>query len=131
MADYPSNSYRSKELAQTEAAETRPEKRVEKVVSGKVKVKENKGRKLTDMFISEDAGNIKEYVLMDVLVPGIKRIASDILKDTVDMLFGNGVSRRDRSSGTSKVSYRSYYKDERSRFDDRRDSDGRRGRSFL
>lgn len=70
MDEYKSNSHKSKE----EQKETAPEKRVEKVVSGTVKPKK-KGemQKFADVFISEDVNNVKSYILLEVLVPAIKR----------------------------------------------------------
>lgn len=119
MTDYQPNSHKSKE----EAATKKEERKVQKVVSGKAKTKKNEMRKLTDVFISEDASNVKSYIFMDVLVPAIKKAISDIVTDGVSMiLYGETGSRKSRSSG--KVSYRSYYDDRR----DRRDSDDRRAR---
>lgn len=114
MEKYESNSHRSKELQRVEAQQ--PEKRVQKVVTGNVKTRKNEVRKITDIFISEDAANVKSYIFMDVLVPAIKKAISDIVTDGIDMILygGTGGSKRKTSSG-SKVSYRSYY-------DDRRDS---------
>ena len=59
--DYQSNSHRSKELP-AETTTEKAEKRVEKVVKGKVKTKRNEGRKLANIFISEDAANAQEPV---------------------------------------------------------------------
>ena len=116
MADYQPNSHKSKELATKTQTE---ERRVQKVVSGKAKTKKNGARKLTDIFISEDAGNVKSYIFMDVLVPAIKKAISDIVTDGVAMiLYGETGGRKSKSS--SRVSYRSYYDDRR---DDRRDRD--------
>lgn len=109
MEKYQSNSHRSKELA---AAESTQEKKIEKVVSGKAKTKQNKVRGLTDIFISEDASNVKSYIFMDVLVPAIKKAISDIVTDGIEMiLYGSTGGKRTKSS--SKVSYRSYYDDGR------------------
>ena len=82
-------------------------KRAEKIVSGKVKTKKNDMRKLTDIFISEDVANVKNYILMDVLVPSIKKAIYDIVVNSLDMsLFGGrGNGRR---STAEKVSYRDY-----------------------
>ena len=123
MAEYPSNSHRSKELQATEAS---TERKVEKVVSGKVKTRANTGRKITDIFISEDAANVKSYIFMDVLVPAIKKAISDIVTDGIDMiLYGGTGGGRKKSRTDSKVSYRSYYEDRR----DRRESDSYGARS--
>lgn len=117
MEKYESNSHRSKELAR---AEEQTEKRVQKVVTGNVKTRKNEVRKFTDIFISEDAANVKSYIFMDVLVPAIKKAISDIVTDGIDMILygGTGGGRKKTSSG-SKVSYRSYYDDRR---DDRRET---------
>ena len=116
MREYQSNSHLSKEQQKSEVV---PEKRVQKVVSGSVKTRENKGRKLTDVFISEDAANVKSYVVMDVIVPAFKKLVFDIFTDGIEMiLYGSTGGRKSKSSG-SKVSYRSYYDDKRDRRDDR------------
>lgn len=119
MREYPANSHMSKEKQAVEPQS--PEKRVEKVVSGKVTTRDNKGRKLADIFISEDAANVKSYILMDVLVPAFKKLVSDIVTDGIDMILyggsGRGGNKRRREE---RVSYRSYYNSDRR--DDRRES---------
>lgn len=112
--DYKSNSNKSK----TEAVKQAEEKRVEKVVTGKVVTKKKSGfSKFAGEFISEDAKNIKSYVIGDVLIPAFKKAISDIITDGIDIILygGNGRSRSGRFN-TDRVSYRSYY-------DDRRPSD--------
>ena len=121
MAEYQPNSHRSRELQTTEPTK---EKKVEKVVSGAVKTRDNKGRKFADIFISEDASNVKSYIFMDVLVPAIKKAISDIVTDGIDMILygGSGRGNRSRGESSSRVSYRSYYDDRNSRrdsYDDR------------
>ena len=116
MKDYQPNSHRSKE-------EASKEKKIEKVVNGKVKTRKNEGRKLANMFISEDAGNIKSYVVLDVLVPAIKKAIADIVTGGIDMLFYDGGKGNSRNRSGSKVSYRSYYDDRRDYRDDRDDRD--------
>ena len=108
MTEYQPNSHRSRE---SQATETQEERRVEKVVKGKVQTRENKGRKLTDIFISEDVSNVKSYIFMDVLVPAIKKAVSDIVTDGIDMILYGSTGRSKKSSSGNKVSYRSYYDD--------------------
>ena len=96
--EYKSNSHKSKE-GQTETLTER--KKVEKVVHGKVRTKPKSGiSKVTDMFISEDAANVKSYIVMDVLVPAVKKAISDIVRDGIDMIL-YGESRGRRSSVSS------------------------------
>lgn len=113
--DYKPNSHKSKEEQKTREED----KKIEKVVKGPVKVKKkNELSKLADVFISEDARNVKSYVLMDVLVPAIKKAISDIVTDGIDMiLYGTTGKSGRRRSTAEKISYRSYY--------DRRDDDRR------
>ena len=94
------------------------EKKVEKVVQGAVKTKKkSEVRKFTDVFISEDAANVKNYIFMDVLVPAIKKAVSDIITNGVDMILYGESGRRQRKSPSSQVSYTNYYN--RKRDDDR------------
>lgn len=95
------------------------EKKIEKVVTGTVIKKKNGVRKLADTFISEDVANVKSYVIMDVLVPAIKKAVSDIVTDGIDMiLYGSENNRRSRNRDNNRVSYVSY--SDYSKRDDRR-----------
>lgn len=121
MEDYKPNSKLYKERMKKEASD----KKVEKVVKGKVKVK--KKSKFADLFISEDATNVKNYIFLDVLVPAIKKAISDIVTDGIYMiLYGESGNKKNRSASGS-ISYTPY-----SRFsdidkrDDRRSSIGYR-----
>jgi len=115
MDDYMPNSHKFKE--EQKAASTE-KKKVEKVVTGVAKVKKkSEVSKLKDIFISEDASNVKSYIVMDVLVPAIKKAVADIVTNGIDMILYGETGHSKRSSSSSKVSYRSYY--------DRRDDDRR------
>lgn len=115
MVDYKSNSHRSKE------AEAKEEVKLDKVVTGSVKIKKkNEIRKFADIFLSEDISNVKSYILMDVLIPSIKKAIDDIVSNGIHMLLYNGDRRGDRrSSVASKISYDGYYRDPRDRREDR------------
>lgn len=120
--EYKPNSHKFRE-GQSEAL---TEKKVEKVVRGKVKTKPKSGvSKITDIFISEDASNVKSYIMMDVLVPAVKKAISDIVRDGIDMiLYGESRGRRS-STSSSYVSYRDYSRsDDRDRFRDSRTRSG-------
>ena len=108
MAEYKPNSHKSKE----EAAQ-KEERKAKKVVTAKPKTKRNNTRKLMDIFIAEDAENVKSYVFMDVLVPAIKKAISDIVTDGIYMILYGESGDRKRKPAT-KVSYGSYYDDRRS-----------------
>lgn len=107
MEEYPSNSYKSRKEQKVE----KPEKKIESVVSGRVKTKKkSEARKLADIFISEDIANVKSYVVMDVLIPAIKKAISDIVTNGIDMILYGETGRSRKSSTASKISYSSYYK---------------------
>lgn len=115
MADYKPNSHKYRE-------EQKEERQIQKVVSGNVRTKKkSEFSKIADVFISEDVKNVKSFLVMDVLVPTIKKA----IMSTMDMILNGGSGNYDRRS-TSKVSYRKYYDDQR---DDRRSSDVARVRT--
>ena len=103
MAEYKSNSFKSKEEAKRQ--EAAKEQKFKKVVSGNTRTRENKGRKFTDIFISEDASNVKSYVVMDVIVPAFKKLIYDIFTDGIDIILYGGGGRGGSRSRDSRVSY--------------------------
>lgn len=114
MEQYKPNSHKSRE----EKRESVPEKKVEKVVAGTVKSKKkNEMQKFADVFISEDVNNVKSYILLDVLVPAIKKAISDIVTNGIDMILYGETGRTKSNSTASKISYRGYYDRENNRKD--------------
>lgn len=114
MAEYPDNSHSARERKQDGSAP--PDKRLEKVVSGGTKTrKKSEVKKFANIFVPEDAENVKSYILMDVLVPGIKNAIADVVSI---MLFGEANRLGGRRDKGSRLSYQRYYDDRR---DDRRD----------
>lgn len=105
MEEYASNSHKSKrEQSEREKVE------LESVVSNPVKVKK-KGtiRRFLDLFVAEEQENIKEYVLLDVVVPALKDLIWKVATGSLEMkMWGNG-RRTSSSSSSSKISYSSYY----------------------
>lgn len=116
--DYKPNSHKSKN--EKELVE---KKKVEKVVRGNVKTKKKKNSSIKDVFISEDAANVKSYVFLDVLVPAIKKAISDVVRDGIDIILWGEARSKKSSSNASYVSYSSY--SGRDRRDERRYSDSR------
>lgn len=117
MPDYKPNSNKYKK----EQEELKEERRVTAVVQGKVK-KKSATRKFADSLISDEAENIGSYIMMDVIIPGLKNTILDIIIGSAEMFFGTG-KRRSSSGGRSvvdKVSYINY--NDRYRDRDRRDS---------
>ena len=101
MAEYKSNSHRSKE--QNEIVE----KKVEQIAKGKTK-KKSEVKKFADTFIAEDITSVKDYILMEVLLPAAKKAISDIVTNGIDMIL-YGETRSKSKSRESRVSYTKYY----------------------
>lgn len=126
VENYKSNSFKSKE----EENEPIPEKKIEKVTTGKVITKkQGHVRKLADVFLAEDVESVKSYILLDVLIPAAKKAISDIVTNGIDMiLYGEGGGGRNAKKSTaSKISYQRYYDDRR---EDRRYSEPRRAAGY-
>lgn len=101
MAEYKPNSHKYKNEKQT------TEKKSTKIVSGNVKTrKKSELQKMTGAIISEDARNVKSYILMDVLLPAIKDAIEDIVTNGIRMILRGETGARARGgSGLSKISY--------------------------
>lgn len=106
MNDYTPNSHKYRS-GQTEQSVEK--KRAGKIVTGPVKTKKkNEVKKLGDLIFAEDFSTVKNHLVSEVLIPGAKKIFSELIKIGTDILIYGESGRRDSSSG-SKVSYRSYY----------------------
>lgn len=104
-AEFPSNSYKKKELV------TAKEKNITPVVSGKVIKKQRSfGQKLSETFFGDDTRSVGDYILHDVLIPAMKSTLSDMVGGGIEMLlFGerksSSRSRMFRDRDRSYVPY--------------------------
>jgi hypothetical protein len=109
--DYKPNSHKYK--AEQKASE---EKRASQIASGVVK-KRSEARKIADMFISDEASNLKSLLLTDIVIPRITQLICDGVQYACDVIFKG--KRDNTASGSYRTSYTSYssYSDNRtSRF---------------
>lgn len=125
MIDYPDNSFNSKDRGdrmERRHSNNERERHLEKVIQGETKKrKKSEVRKFASLFTPEDTVGVKEYILFDIVIPGIKNAMMDVLSI---MLFGEaGRSRRSDGSGRSKLTYH------RGSIDERRERDYARPRS--
>lgn len=94
---------------------------------GKVKAKRSFFKDVKGEFVSEDAPNIGNYILYDILLPALRDMISDIGHGALDMAMGTDTRRysrdRRRDSRDSYISYNRYYDDRDRR---RRDRDEER-----
>lgn len=103
-SDYPSNS-------KTVKKEEKETKKVEKVITGNVKLKKKSlGKKFMETFVGEDIDNIGQYIVYDVLVPAAKDAISDMIEGGISMLFYNGDKRGSRTRRSGSKSFVSYDK---------------------
>ena len=126
--EYKPNSHKYKEAQKSDQPKEEERKKVEKIANGRVKTKKkNEIAKFKDVFIAEDVSNVKSYILMEVLVPAIKKAVSDIVTNGIDMILygGNGRGGKERF-GASKISYQRYYdrRDDRPSFNESRTRSG-------
>ena len=116
MDDYAPNSHKYRESLDNAPITTSTKPKVEPVVSsGKAHVQKKSGiSRLTGTLISDDAKNVKSYILMDVLVPAIKKAISDIITNGIDIVLYGESGHNSRKSTAGRVSYKQYYdKDDR------------------
>lgn len=105
--ELPNNSDRARENVEL------PESSIKPVAKAKGVKKPSGGRKLRNAIISEDVGDVKDYILMDVLIPSIKKTLLEMVTGGLEMSFGGNVrDTRKKRSGTTRVSYSSYYDDD-------------------
>lgn len=109
---YPSNAYRN---VQSKARQNDKAKKEDPkpIAKGKEK-KPTIRQRLTDSFLASNGEDIKERVIFDWIIPGIKNILEDIVHM---LLFGDKPDPRiTRSRGESRLDglkYSKYYKDPR------------------
>lgn len=116
MEEYKPNSHRYKE--EQKQAQAKTEKKFDKVVKGTVKVKKKtEMSKVKDVFIAEDIAKVKSHIVWDVLVPAAKKVISEIVTNSIDMLLYGETGHSKKTVG-SKISYSRFY-DQRA--DDRRE----------
>lgn len=112
--NYKPNSHKSK----TEKKEAAERPKLEKVVSGNVTTKKKSGlSKFLGGFISDDAKDVKSYVVADIIVPGIKKGIFDIITKGADRIFYGKSGNGSRRSTADRLSYTKYW--------DPRNDDGR------
>ena len=82
----------------------------EKIISGNVSMKKRSGfRSFMDDFWADDIGDVKSYIRKDVIIPNIKKLISELVSGSLDLLFYGERQNKKKTSPTTRVSYSSYY----------------------
>lgn len=105
LDNFKSNSHKSKQ----QAAEPKPEKKNEKIISGQAKLaKKTVLQKIAGAFIGGDVDDVGDYIFFDVVVPAVK---DTIIRGIEMILYGESRRPTTRSS-----------RDYHSRYDQNRNS---------
>ncbi len=100
----PNNSHKYKDIQK----QKNEDKKIERVTHGQIRFKKKSAfRQFIDQFIQEDGEKIKSYVFSEVLIPSIKQAISDIVSNSINILF-YGDAGRGRRNVADRVSYKSY-----------------------
>jgi len=89
-----------------------PEKRkkLDTVTTNVAVKKESEFKKFKQNFFAEDAKTVKGQVFTGVIIPGIQRLITDMVKTGIDVLIYGGRAK-DSKSRSSHISYSGYYQD--------------------
>lgn len=90
------NSHKEREVVAETTAEREP---IEKMVEGKViSRKQPLWKRFSRTMLADDAGNVGEYILTDVVIPATKNLIVDMIGQSIErVLFGTSRGRVRRS----------------------------------
>jgi hypothetical protein len=114
-----------------EDLEENEKKKVKKMITGElVKKKKSLINRFSSTFFGDDAGNVMQFVIQDVLIPSARDLMLDMVtKGFERLLFGDSIvssKSRGRNRDDSIVSYGKFYRGGRGRDRDPRDRDRER-----
>lgn len=109
MSEYPGNSDKSKKESTTK--EVVREKK-QSVIQGTASTKK-KGllSRFSETFTLGHTNDVKNYILVDILIPSVKKALYDMVVNGTDMILfrGQGGGRRGQKSNISRASYADYH----------------------
>lgn len=107
VSSYPDNS---QDKAPTVAERREDDKRPQ--LHGKAtRKKRSLGKRFGDTFLSEDRGDVGEYLIFDVLIPAAKDTLTDLVGRGLEMLlYGEARGSYKRSSGGRRTGHTDYSK---------------------
>jgi hypothetical protein len=126
VSSYPDNSQdKAPAVAERREDDKRPQ------LHGKAtRKKRSLGKRFGDTFLSEDRGDVGEYLIFDVLIPAAKDTLTDLVGRGLEMLlYGEARGSYKRSSGGRRTGHTDYSK--YSRNESRRPQTTSRARKTL
>lgn len=103
MAEIKSSNFKQ------QSKDDKPEKKIEKVVSGQVTIKKKSElRKFVENFLQEDISNVRKYAVEQVIIPTIRSALFNIITNGAGM-FIYGSKGMPRNNAGSKIPYSSMY----------------------
>lgn len=102
MENFPGNSNKGKEIAKS-----KPEKKVEKVVTGEVVQKHKTiGERFRGIFLGGELKPVTKYIAAEVLLPALRNMIVDATSKGVErMIYGEVAARRGNMRSGPRVSY--------------------------
>lgn len=116
MEEFPGNSQRAKKPSREEPVIADKSKKIEKVIEGEVvRRKKPLGKRVKETFLGGDGPTVTEYVIGDILIPGIRDMFADIVTGGIErMLYGESRPSGRRGGGsrfgasTGRINYGSF-----------------------
>ncbi len=68
------------------------------------------GKRFKDNFLAEDAGSVWGYLTFDVVIPGVKNLMFEMVRDGFERLLWGDAKPRNRSNPAGYTSYNSMYR---------------------
>lgn len=98
--EFPGNSQRRLPAGKAEPEAKAPEKNIQKVVSGEViQRKPSLGRRIKGVFLGGDSQSVKDYIVLEVVVPALKDTIADAVTGGIErIVFGDNVRPGRRGS---------------------------------
>ena len=115
MAEIDLSSFEPNSHKYHQQQEAQQFKKVEKVTTGKVSTRRRSlSKRFVDIFLTEDVGDVKTYLIYDVMIPAIKENVADLINSAIGMLFFGEATRRTRAPGRgaptgSKINYGGFH----------------------
>ena len=97
------------DLSDTAKEENKNRREAKSIAQGELR-EHSKGKKIFRNFIADDAKNVKDYIIYDVIIPSIKQSISDLIIGSTEMILNGKKTNRSQNTNnqTGYVSYGQY-----------------------